>query len=353
MRFATRQKTHYKPPKTTIDRLPFAQDFAHARPMANYERRGRAWRVRLYVDGNRESATFPTKVEAVKWATQREAELVDGQLPDNSLKDALRRYATDVSPIHKGEQWELHRLKAMGRDPIAAIKLARLKPSDVAAWRDRRLATVQAGSVRREMNLLRGVLNIARREWGWIRINPLDGISQPPPPRARRRRISPDEIERLSLAFGISDGLRAETATQRIGLAFLLALETAMRAGEILGLTWNDVREKYVILPKTKNGDQREVPLSQRAREILAVLPRDAETVFDLDAQTRDTLWRRVRDLCEIKDLHFHDSRAEAIWRLSKKIDVMELARIIGHRDLKSLLLYYETSAAELADRLG
>lgn len=61
---------------------------------------------------------------------------------------------------------------------------------------------------------------------------------------------------------------------------------------------------------------------------------------------------RRARDAAQIKNLHFHDSRAEAIWRLSKKLDVLELARVIGHRDINSLRLYYNTTADELADRL-
>jgi integrase len=146
--------------------------------------------------------------------------------------------------------------------------------------------------------------------------------------------------------------LAADTAMQRTGWAVLLALETAMRAGEILGLRWPDVREKAVTLPATKNGDVREVPLSKRAREILAALPRDRTTCFDVDPGTRDVLFRRARDATGIKNLHFHDSRAEAIWRLSKKLDVMELARVIGHRDLRSLLLYYNAPADELADRL-
>ena len=74
--------------------------------------------------------------------------------------------------------------------------------------------------------------------------------------------------------------------------------------------------------------------------------------MFDLEPGTRDVMFRRMRDTAKIPDLHFHDSRAEAIWRLSKKLDVMELARVIGHRDLKSLLIYYQTSADDLADRL-
>jgi integrase len=55
----------------------------------------------------------------------------------------------------------------------------------------------------------------------------------------------------------------------------------------------------------------------------------------------------------ELADLHFHDSRAEAIFRLSKRLDVLELARMVGHRDPRSLMLYYATTADELADKLG
>jgi integrase len=95
------------------------------------------------------------------------------------------------------------------------------------------------------------------------------------------------------------------------------------------------------------------VPLSQRAREILGLLPKDGDTAFQLTPENRDTLFRKARDRAEIVNLTFHDSRAEAIWRLSKKLDVMELARVIGHRDLRSLMIYYNTSADDLADRLG
>jgi integrase len=139
---------------------------------------------------------------------------------------------------------------------------------------------------------------------------------------------------------------------QRTGLAFAFALETAMRAGEIVGMMWPDVAEKSVRLPRTKNGDERRVPLSPRAREILAALPKGDGPVFGLDPGTRDVFFRRARDAAKVANLRFHDSRAEAIWRLSKKLDVLELARVIGHRDPRSLMLYYQADADALADRL-
>lgn len=321
--------------------------------MASYRKRGKIWRAELYRDGERESGSFPTKAEAVAWATQREHELIGGKLPEHTVHEALRRYSREVSPTHKGEQWEIARLGLIERDALAKLRMDKLTPTHLAEWRDRRLKKVSGASVAREMNLLKSLFEVARKEWGWLRVNPLVDVKRPSSPPSRKRRITQDEIIRLSAGFGLSDGDAAETATQRTGMAFLFALETAMRAGEILGLQWRDVRPKSVTLPKTKNGDSREVPLSLRAREILRALPGDVGPVFNLDPQLRDALFRKVRDRCEIADLHFHDSRAEAIWRLSKKLDVMELARMIGHRDLRSLMIYYATSADELADQLG
>lgn len=320
--------------------------------MASIRKRGDRWRAELYRNGERESATFASKREAVAWAQLREAELGGDKLPDKTVRDALRRYGREVSPKHKGERWEIARLGLMERDALAAVRLPALRAHHVNDWRERRLQDVSGASVARELTLLRCVFEEARREWGWLHTNPARDVKKPPQPPSRKRRISHDEIARVTLACGLT-ALESGTASQRTGLAFLFALETAMRAGEILGLTWADVREKAVRLPETKNGDARDVPLTKRAREILDALPRDRATVFDLDPQVRDTLWRKARDAAEVEDLHFHDSRAEAIWRLSKKLNVMELARIIGHRDIRSLMLYYQTSADELADRLG
>ena len=320
--------------------------------MANYERRGKAIRARVYVNGQRDSRTFRTKAEAVAWATMREADLVGKALPEHTLGDALQRYMREVAPKHRGERWEVLRCKRIARDRIASKRLSALTTADMAAWRDERLQAVSGAATRREMNLFGSVFDVARREWGWLRVSPMADVKKPPVPPSRKRRVTQDEIDRVTLALGY-DGGAPRTASQRVALAFLFAIETAMRAGEITGLEWPDVSPKSVRLPLTKNGDERVVPLSVRAREILALLPKDSPVVFNLKPEARDALFRKARDRAQVDDLHFHDARSEAIWRLSKKLDVMELARMIGHRDLKSLLLYYRADANELADRLG
>jgi integrase len=320
--------------------------------MASIQPYRNGYRAQIKNRHGRDSATFKTKREAAQWVLKREAELSGRKLPDKTLGDALDRYLEEVVPTHRGHRWEALRIKAMRSAPIASRPLAAMEGPDLAAWRDGRLKEVSGATVAREMTLIRSVLEACRLDWGWVRENPMRDVRKPRTPASRKRRVSAEEIGRLEIACDLADGLEARTALQRTGLAFLFALETAMRAGEILGLTWADVSEKSVRLPLTKNGDAREVPLSKRAREILAVLPRDGEKAFALAPATRDVMWRRAVARTKIPDLHFHDSRAEAIWRLSKKLDVMELARVIGHRNLSSLLLYYNASADELADRL-
>jgi integrase len=323
--------------------------------MASIQRSGSKWRVQVYAQGVRDSATFNTKQEASAWAVEREANLTGRKLPDKTFADAMKRYDRDIAPTHDGGRWESVRLKAMLQWPIANRKLANLTGADIADWRDARCRKVKPSTTAREMNLMRSVMESARRDWQWIRVNPMQDVRWPTSPKGRKRRLTDDEVDAIAAAFGVNLTLQSETATQRVGLAFLFAIETAMRSGEICAMRWEDIHlsAQYIRLPKTKNGDQRDVPLSKRAVEILRALAEGDGPAFAISDAVRDVLWRKVRDTTPHKAIHFHDTRAEAIWRLSKKLDVLQLARIIGHRDPKSLMIYYDESASDMAKRLG
>ena len=122
----------------------------------------------------------------------------------------------------------------------------------------------------------------------------------------------------------------------------------------MLSLKWADVGEKSVLLRATKNGDARTVPLSERAREIIKTRSGiDPDDVFTVAPNVASHTFGRARDTTPHKTLHFHDARSEAITRLSKRLDVLQLARMIGHRDIKSLMIYYAESPEAIADRLG
>jgi integrase len=334
--------------------------------VAHLYKTAHGWRAQVARAGKRLSATRATKAEALAWATTQEAEILAGkrgEIIPRSVSDALDTYAAKVSPTKRGARWEQVRLTKMAGKgkggslalPFRGMLCQDVRPSDVASWRDLALASGLApASVRREMVLLRSVFERARREWGWLASNPMTGVHYPEHGAPRKRRVSDDELERLLLACGWGDGELAELATQRVGVAILWAVETGMRAGELVGLQWCDIDEaaRSAKLPKTKNGDERQVPLSKAALALLPCLPKEERPVFGLTSQTLDTLFRRVRDKANLEDLHFHDLRHEAITRLARKLDVLDLARMIGHKDLKSLMIYYNATAAEIAARL-
>lgn len=327
--------------------------------MATYRKRKDRWHVELYVKGVRRAGTFTTKREAQAWAAREETSLREdaaGNIPNRPFKDLLERYSREVSSKKRGAVREQQMVTTILRDPIANVSLRVLTPTDISAWRDRRLEKVSGSTVEREMTILSHACSVARREWGWLRVNPVSDVRRPPPTAARTRRPTDDETDRLLYALGYSRDASPETISSRVGAAYLFAIETGMRAGEICSLEWQYVNERYVHLPQTKNGYARDVPLSAEARRIieqLRSLNSDEDTVFCVSTASLDALFRKAKRLALVKDLHFHDTRREALTRLSKVFGVMELARISGHRDLRVLQnVYYAPSVKELIDKL-
>lgn len=324
--------------------------------MATYRKRGAVWQVQVNRHGVRKAASFRTKAEATSWASKVEAEIfagIRGEIPDKPVRELLERYQREVTPTKRGQRWEQVRIGLLLRDKLAEVRLPQLSASDVAAWRDRRLQTVSAASVIREWALLSSVFSIAINEWRWLRENPFKTVKRPKTPPLRDRRISQDEIDRLILALGYTPSAALDAITARVGAAVLFAVETAMRASEICALTWANVSGAVAHLPMTKNGTARSVALSPAAQSIIAQLPRISDAVFDLQTSQIDALFRKAKARALIADLHFHDTRHEAITRLARKLDVLDLARMVGIRDLRILMVYYNAKPAEIAERLA
>lgn len=327
--------------------------------MATCRRRGEAWRIEVCRNGVRDSATFDTKAEAHKWAIRREAELSltpEQKAANKTFGDAAQKYAESVSVGRKGERWERIRINAFQRTTTFwNTKLGEITPDVLGAWRDTRKKQVSDGSVRREYNLIRSIFEVARREWRWTPFNPCHDVRMPAMPRARTRRIAPHEVEIVLKQLGFVEGAIAESSYDEVAIAFLIALETAMRASEIINLRWHHVYldAAYVHLADTKNGDSRDVPLSPRAVALFGLLPRKRERCFSISSATLSTLFRRARRESGLSGFTFHDSRREALSRLSRRLTVLQLARMAGHRNPKSLMTYYQESASEMAALLG
>jgi len=323
------------------------------------------WRIQIAVQGVRESRTVATKAEASAWAAARETEIrtekATGVQRGRTVQAAFERYEKEVSAHKRGADKESIRLVAIGRmvvdgKALKEWKLADITPEVLGKWRDQRLTTVKGSSVNRDLNLLSHVFASAVREWKWIAKSPTTDVRRPADPPPRDRLYTADEIDRLCAAMGIEvdQATPIETTTQRVGIAFLFAIETAMRAGEICGLTAAHVNGRVATLPRTKNGTKRDVPLSSRAVALLKLLPEPEEggTLFDLTPATVDALFRKSRNRAMVDGATFHDTRHLAITRLAKKLHVLDLARMTGHKDLKKLQIYYNESAEDIAARL-
>lgn len=324
--------------------------------MATIRKRGRRWYAEVRRQGVREGRSFATRAAAAAWALQREAEATGERLPHVTVREAIERYMREVVPRQRGSRWTEIRCRMLMRDArLMARPLSALEPADLAAWRDARLRDVSGATVAREMTVWRSMLETARREWGWLRVNPMRDVRSPAEGPPRERRVTDAEMEAMRLALGWPDDRVPDTSSARVALCACVALETAMRAGELLSLEWAqvDLEARVARLLRTKNGDSRDVPLSSRAVALLRLLPRDGASVFRLAPGLRDALWRKARTRAGIADLRYHDLRHEAITRLARKLDVLDLSRVSGHRDLRMLRRYYHPSASELAERLG
>jgi integrase len=321
------------------------------------------WRVQLEIGGVRESETFKTKREADEWNARRTLELRSAAKAspgaNKTLLDTFRRYAEEVSPTKKGNTKELIRLRAF-EDPETHPHLPLRKligdvtSDDIGKWRDARLKVNARGSVLRDLGLISAVMTKARKEWKWIKVNPVRDVTKPANPDHRERLITGLETRKMLRQFGYAKEVRS--VSQAVAYAFLLALATGMRAGEICGLRWARVREDYVILAadETKTGKRRDVPLSPVARRIIERMRGwDEELVFGVQSQTLDTLFRRARDRAGMSGFTFHDSRHTACTRLARKVDVLDLCKIMGWVKTTQALTYYNPKASDLARRIA
>lgn len=350
-----------------------------------------------------QSKTFTTKAEAEAWAAMIESEMSRGiwvsrsEAEATTLYDALNRYEREVSLSKKGAAQESSIIKTCQSVDLAKRTLAAIRSADIAKLRDEWLKDYKPATVLRRLAVLSHVFNIARKEWGMENLsNPVELVRKPQPNNARTRRIAtgdppaPTAEHEPESERGAKDG-ELERVVKASGSALLpsiiwLAIETAMRRGEIVSLAWEhvDLHRCVVHLPSTKNGDARDVPLSSRAVGVLHALKEIREKsdtgdgnenevarVFKIrsDAVTRafERAVARARKLyvddCRaanvkpdrrfLTDLRFHDLRHEATSRLASIFPMHELTKITGHKDPRMLMRYYHPRAEDLAKKLA
>jgi len=338
--------------------------------MATIEQRGPyQWRAKVRRKGfPTQSGTFDYKVEAEAWARDIEGDMdkrvfVDRSLADReTLKDVIDRYLKNETPKHKGAQAEKLRLEKFKRDEkdLCDYAMANLRTEYFEKYRDQRLKIVKPGTVKRELNLLHSVIEHSRRRLALLE-NPISDVKRPKVRDERITRFHKGEEERLLVALD-------ECRNEFIKPAVIIALETAMRRGELLSLKWDDVdlTAKAAQLHDTKNGEHRDVPLTKVAIAELRGMKKARDKkqkedkvvsldqrVFPISAESLKNAWERARKRAGLEHFNFHDLRHEAISRLFEAgFDAQVVRAVSGHKDMQSLKRYVNLKVSDLAKML-
>ena len=323
--------------------------------MGCVRRRGTKWNAQVRIAGWRSfTKTFEKKSDALDWCRETETSIRSAPLntsksfPNLKFKELIEIYRDTVTPTHKGHQPETYRLNRIASSWIGRVKVAYLTPRHFEQYRNDRLELVKQCTVRSELTLMKRVLDYGIRTLGvGLTDNPIQSIELPPTYTPRTRRLENDEFERL-----MNNALKQKNPL--IASIIIFAVETGMRRSEILKMRWSDIDEikKTARLINTKNGDDRTVPLTRNAFEVLRNIKKDPEFVFPITPNCLHLAWSRAKKSADIKNLRFHDLRHEAISRLFEHgLTVPEVALISGHKDIRQLFRYTHLIPEKLSQK--
>jgi integrase len=303
--------------------------------------------------GVRESQVFDRKGDAVKWGNQRELEIEAEKTGRGvTFGQVAGRYLREVTPGKKSAtDFETRRMgyfKAFFGESTPILSITR---KTIAKWRDHRLQTVTGSTVNREANLLSNLFRKARMDWEYIQSNPMEGIDWPDEEDPRTVVWNWRQIRKVLRYCQSSQGIK----TQQCGIAFHIALRTAMRAKEVLLATKRGQLAVIDDSKTTKKGKEITIPLTHQGRR---VMERYAGTPWQIEANELSVLFHKACLQCGVRQKHvdgptYHDSRGTALTLLARKMPVEKLQRISRHRNINTLIrVYYRATNEQIAASL-
>lgn len=327
--------------------------------------RGSNWSVSIMVHGKREYCTRDTEQECLHWAMNK---LIDG---NSTPKEEIEAKKKTVTTFH--DLFNMY-YKSHGRDTkskkyireqldsfekrfagLATKDITEITAQDLTHWRNKRQSEVSDGTVLKEISLYSAVFTFAQKELFLLNENPFFGLKKPKKPKSRNRRILQSEIEKIIAELKYEVGQQPKISSHYVAWAFLFAMETAMRRGEILSIRKKHMFDDHIHLEDTKNGESRDVPLTRQARELLSIISHNDDRLIPMTENAFRLQFERTKAKIGLADLHFHDTRHEAITRLvnTRKVPVEILAKITGHRTIKVLVnTYYNPNVKDIVKML-
>ncbi|MCX2563696.1 tyrosine-type recombinase/integrase [Acetobacter thailandicus] len=343
-------------------------------PKGIYYRAPKQYQARKQIDGKRVIKTFESAAIAKRWINEKSAEAELGLFRDTSpldkhtVESLVSRFRDDNMQNRTTDR--IGHVPAILRDEIAQTRLSKLNSGDVRKFRDRMLESGLAPSTCvKRLNLLASIIQHAISEWDIpLTQNPASGriVKRPAGADKKRNRRLNDVNAEKSEYNRLIECMADSVCLDDIWLV-KWSIEQACRRGESLSLRWCDIDldGKTISLARTKNEKHREEhgpekrPLMPGARRLLIEKlasyehePKPTDKIFNVGTEDAFSVrYGRYVKKAGLKDLTFHDLRHEATSRLAKIFtNPLDLCRVTGHRDLKSLDRYYQPILEDLAN---
>tara|TARA_R110000787_G_scaffold233417_1_gene340323 strand:- start:580 stop:1722 length:1143 start_codon:yes stop_codon:yes gene_type:complete len=318
-------------------------------------------------------ATFKRKTDALRWATQTEAAILEGrhfkssEAKKRTFAETAERYLRDVAPARYADpiaRKAIQRHLGWWKAKLGHYVLADVTPDRIAALRDKLLVSPaldslgrplkqrqakSAATVTRYLASLSVMFTTVVNEWGWLDQNPVKKVHRPRESDGRVRFLSDSERAALLEACQRSPNHYLYTVVA-------IALSTGARYGEIMNLRWRDIDLDRGIarLEKTKNRERRALPLVHVALDCVRALHKQssAEPSAFLFARSdgqapmdiRKHWYAAVTD-AGIEDFRFHDLRHSAASYLAMNgATLAEIAEVLGHKTLQMVKRYAHLS---------
>jgi integrase len=320
-------------------------------------RKSEDWYVSWYVGPKQYRKRIgPNKREAELFLKDIELKRVRGELlgihdvkriPFETLAKEYLVWAKGRKAKHTIEAEE----SSIGRFKVAFPGVAAAISRDqVERFLSGRLVTVGPATHNRDLSILRVIFRKAT-EWGYCRRSPAEGIKKLQEPPGRVRFLSPEE--RTALLDACSADLRNIVE---------VAVDSGLRKSELLSLRWQDVdaKNRMVRVEHSKNGERRDIPMTDRVAEIFQSIPKRVDSPFvfaNPDGVARidvKTAWATAVDKAKIEDLHFHDLRHTfASYLVMGGVDLRTVQTLLGHKDIHMTVRYSHLSPAHLRDAIA
>jgi integrase len=243
------------------------------------------------------------------------------------------------------ESYVVERLKARFTDLASKVTRA-----DVEGYLSERLKTIGPARHNLDLQVIRAIFGKGV-EWGFCRRNPTEGIRRLKEPPGRVRFLTEDEKEKLLKA-----------CSSRLRQIVEIALNAGLRRGELLSLRWEnvDLPNRMIRVERSKNGERRDVPMTEWVFEILKALPRRLDSTYlfanpDGSApESVSTAWYNALEDSGVENFTFHDLRHTFASNLVMAgVDIRTVQVLLGHKRIEMTMRYAHLSPAHLKEAIS